>query len=367
MVQTVLRIFRHNNPNSTAPLISALVAVLLALQGCARLSIPAPDEPIRPLTEQAVPDSVISLPISFSVSSVMNSLGLSPGMDDPERDKRIAGKIRGFLQRQTNKKENLAQNPFLQQQVGKAWDSLQKPVQLNNGWQLFIRPQTVSLTPVAEDGETVRVIAGLVARPVLVSGGVAPAPQPLPSFSVSSAPTHSGFHVALRTELSFTELGNELTKRLKRRSFSREGNTVVVDGVRAYGSGNSVVVAADVSGSLQGTVYLSGRPDYDPDTRSLTLAGVDYTIETTQVLVKTADWLRHSGLRENLAKKTTWFAGDRIDQARTDLEQALNRSVNDQVSMSGTVKSVRPIAVGLTQTGLAAILEADGTIEMHVH
>jgi hypothetical protein len=367
MILLVFRMFRHYKARIGVSLTAAVVAVL-TLQGCAGLSIPAPDAPLQPLVEPAVRDSIISLPITLSVSSLMNNLGLPPAVEDPDRDRRIAGKIRGFLQRQANKNENIGQNTLVQQQIGKAWDVLQKPISLKSGWQLYIRPQAVSLTPVSEEGETVRVIAELLARPMLLAqGSPAPAPEPLPSFSLSSAPSGTGFHVALRIEVPYEQLGRELTERLRGKSFNAAGNTVVVDAVRAYGSGQTVVLAAAVSGSLHGTLYLQGRPVYDQQSEALTLAGVDYTIDTTNVLVRAADWIRHAGLREHIASKTTWYAGDRIDQAKSDLQRALNRTVNDRVSMSGTIERVRPVTVGVTATGVAAIVEADGSIEMHFY
>jgi hypothetical protein len=351
-------------------LLAAVIVAAGVLHGCARFNVPEPHAPLKPLIEPTVRDSTISLPITFSVSSLMNSLGLPPGSEDPERDSRIAGKIRGFLQRQTNRKDDLAQSPFLHQQVGKVWDMLQNPIRLKNGLLLFIRPKAVSLSPVAEEGETVRVVAGLVARPVLVSdAAAAPAPQPLPVFTMSPAPLAPGFHVALRTELSYEQLSRELTERLQGRSFTQAGHTVVVETMRVYGSGESVVLAAAVSGYRQGTVYLSGTPVYDPASQTLSLGGVDYTIGTRRVLNRMAAWILRSELQKNISSRTTWYVGDKIEQARADLEAALNRSVSDQVnaSMTGTVTSLRLIAVGMTERGIAAFLETDGSVEMHVY
>ena len=119
----------------------------IALAGCAGLSIPAPDATLKPLSEPLVPDSTIILPVSFSVSSIMN-IGNSAG---PRAG--IRGlQIRGFLQRQGLRKENLAQNPFIRQQVGRAWDSLQKPVRLKNDLSLFLQPRSVSLSALSEEG-----------------------------------------------------------------------------------------------------------------------------------------------------------------------------------------------------------------------
>ena len=100
---------------------------------------------------------------------------------------------------------------------------------------------------------------------------------------------------------------------------------------------------------------------------AFSLGNVDYSVDTAQVLVKAADWMLHSGLRETVAKRAVWHAGDTISQAQAELTKALNSSVNDQVSLTGTVESVRPEgAVGLTQTGIRVLLQAEGSLEIHL-
>ncbi len=298
----------------------------------------------------------------------MNSLGLPDlGGNDTERDKRIAGKIRGFFQRQTLKKENLAENPFLRQQIGKAWDALQKPIRLKDGWSLLLQPQSVSLSALSEESETVGLVAEVVGKPVLVAGPAAPTGlQALPAFSISDAPVDKGFHISLQTELPFDRLGEELTNRLKGKSYTAAGNTFSVKKVRVYGSGDSLVVGATLSGDIRGTVYLAGTPRYDPSSQEFSLGNLDYTLETRQALVRAADWMMHSDLRDAIAKKAAWNATDRIAQAKADLTTALNRTLNTQVSIRGTIESVRPSAIGFTQTGLSVFLEAAGSVEINV-
>ncbi len=337
----------------------------LLLAACAGLSIPAPDAPVKALPEPPVEKSVIAVPVKVPLDSILNDMGLSSG--EYGMGNRIAGSIRRFLQRQALKNETrIVKTHYVRALIGKTWDSLQNPIPLQNGLSLLLNPQAVSVSVLPEQNEDLQLIVGLTAKPKLVAGTPAPGRLPLPEVSIAPAPSRTGFHIALETELPFEVLGNELTRQLAGKVFARQGESVTVQKARAYGSGESVVIAMNIKGSLNGVVYLSGIPAYDPSTRSLTLRDLDYTLETNRVLAKAADWLRHAGLRESLQKKASWYVGDRIDAAKETISLALNRTVNSQMSVTGSIDALRPVSVGITKAALKAVLEADGTADIEI-
>ncbi len=343
---------------------------ILTLSGCAHFSIPAPSLPVKTLPEPAVENSTITLPVTISLVAIMNDLGLSASnnKEQDSHDNIIAGKIRRFLRRQASKKDNMiVQNIYARQLAGKAWGGLQNPIKLRNDLSLLLNPQAVSVSPLTEQGDNIQFVIGLVAKPKLVAGTVAPAkPQPFPAISISSPQPEAGFHMALESELSFDFLGNELTDRLKGRPFNARGKSFMLEKVKLYGSGESVVVAISISGSVKAVLYLSGIPAYDQSTNSLYLRNLEYTLETKNVLAKAAEWMLHTGLQESLAKRATWQMGERIDAAKDLLSNVLNRNLNRQIRLSGKIEDIRPVSVGITDSAIKAVLEADGAVEMQI-
>lgn len=342
------------------------------LFGCAHVTIPAPESPVISLQEPVIEDSTINLPIAVSMKSIFQNLGqaFSTGKehDRTDQERNITGKIQEFLQRQASKKDNnLLQNFYVRQMAGKAWEALQGPVKLKDDLFLLINPLAATISPLSGPDDTIRVVVGLVARPKIVAGPAPPATaQSLPTLTLAPAPPEKGFHIALESELSFEYLGNELTKKMGGRAYPANGEAIVIENVTLYGSGDAVVVAVRVKGAIRGTIYLTGAPLYDESARSFALHNLEYTVETKQVLVKAADWLLHSRLKDSLAERTTWFVGDRIDAARDLLANALNRKLNQHVGISGNIRSLRPVSVGITKDSIKAVLVADGTAELNV-
>ena len=356
----------------TAIFCSVFCLSVIQLAGCAGLSIPAPEYPVIPLGEPVIADSVINVPISISLKSVVSDLGRilpkSAGREAPDLDKMIGGKIQDFLRRQGSSSDSkLIQNRYLRQQVGKVWDALQVPIRLTGDLYLQLNPKAVSVSHPSAKGDTVSVVVALVAKPKLVAGAPAQVDvQALPELTIMPASSESGFHIELASELPFDFLSTELSKKLNGTAYTANGATIIMEQVELYASGRSVVLAATIKGAVEGTVYLTGIPAYDEATRLLSLENIEYTVETKQALVKAADWVLHSKLREGLAERARWPLGDRIDAVKTQLSAALNRPLNQQMSISGEIQTIRPTAVGITKNSIKAVLIADGTVSITI-
>lgn len=335
--------------------------LILIVSGCTGLKIPPPDAPVTPLPEPPIETSTLSVPVTLSLDNVLSDLGFEGSRD------RIGGSVRRFLKKQALKNETrLVQNKFVRQQLDRVWSAVQKTIPLENGLSLHLNPEALSVSTLPDQEENITLILGFKAKPRITAAGVAVVPRPLPEISIAPPPRDKGFHISLESELPFEQLSREMTDRLKGTILSGKDGTVTIEKVRVYGSGQSLVAAVDVKGSANGTVYLYGTPGYDPATRSLALRDADYTLETRDVLSRSADWLLHTGMQEKLARRAVWPIGDRIDTARESMSSALNKQVYDQVRIKGRITDLRPLFVGLTPTGIRAVLQADGNVDIQV-
>jgi hypothetical protein len=139
------------------------------------------------------------------------------------------------------------------------------------------------------------------------------------------------------------------------------GYNVQITGADVYGEGSQVVVKLTFTGDLTGTGYLKGTPFYDPGTRTLSFPDLDYTLETNDALLKTANWFAQGEVRDRLRERFTIDLAQRIDQMKQGLEGVLNRR-RGNVQLHGTVDELKLLGVYRLPNGdvFTAFLEAKG-------
>ncbi len=349
---------------------AACLILILSLSGCARLSIPAPDDPVTQLVQPAIEDSVITLPLTVQTKTAGLDRLLEGGGNESSHGS-ISGKIRKFLNKQATKLDDcLLQNEYIQLAAGWAWQALQSPLKLKEDYYLLLNPEALKLSLPAERSEISEgtfAVVELIAKPKIVAGK---APQVIsrstPSLTLEAVPQGKGFHLALETEISFAFISRELTERLKNKIYAMGNRSMKIEGIRVYASGDSAVLEVRISGDREGTLYLSGIPHYDAGTRKLVIRNLDYTVATKNILVKAADWMVHTELRARLEEQAQWPLGERIDEAGVLLTKALNREINRHIAISGTISRVQPVAIGLTMDSIKAVLAVDGAVKLKV-
>ena len=247
----------------------------------------------------------------------------------------------------------------------KAWDSLSAPINLAPDLWLLINPQAVSASNLNGTGNTVIETLSLTAKPEVISGTQPSATStPLPPLSQGSSANN--FHVSVKGTLNFDDATKTLSDKVVGRMYPISGHPVKIEKIDIYGTGQEVVAQVTVSGDLAATVFLVGKPTYNPDTGNFYIPDLDYSIETKNVLAKVADWFLHDEFKKSLQAETTWNLTGDLSKAKELLHDAINRRISSNVTLSGTVND--PIQPTITSTSSAFIITAtvDGTIAAHV-
>jgi len=89
-------------------------------------------------------------------------------------------------------------------------------------------------------------------------------------------------------------------------------------------------------------------------------------VESKELLPRVAEWLMGDQLRDELRGAAHFELADRIASIRGDVDQALNRNLGRSVRMSGGVDALRPLGVFVFSRSLAAVVAADGHVQIHV-
>jgi hypothetical protein len=101
-------------------------------------------------------------------------------------------------------------------------------------------------------------------------------------------------------KVPYATLNQVLDRTLSKQKLDLAGGNVKIKDVVVYGGGKSLILKADVSGAVNGTLYFRGHPAFDTLTNMVRVQDVDFDVVTKEHLFATADWLLHDHLRDTL-------------------------------------------------------------------
>lgn len=235
----------------------------------------------------------------------------------------------------------------LERQAEAVWKAIGSPLEIAPRVWLSLAPEAIALGPLSGEGQTASTSLILRARPSVVIG--TRPPTTLPALPRPSAlPAGSGIEVAFQTILPFDEAGRLLETQFAQASRTRKEHPIEISNVvLAGGADDEVIVRANaafdqpLAGRYEGPITLRGRPAWDPASQTIFIADLDYSLDDPGVRSRIADFVIHSQFRSRLQDAARWPAGPRIEHLRRQIDAALNRSLNANVTMSGRIDSIR--------------------------
>jgi len=259
----------------------------------------------------------------------------------------------------------------LKSDAEKVWRLVQEPMLINDEYKawLTLTPKTLYAGPFNGQNNTITLPVGLAvqARSTL---GAKPAPAPLPNLPplTLQAPPKQGFGVNLLCQIPWAEARRLALKQITGQIFTFEGGrTLQITNLELYGQGKDMVIGASITGSLDGKVYLRGTPVFDPKTESVTLAGADFDIETSNKLAKAANWTMHGKLQRKMQPFLTFSIADQLKNGRDMIQKSLaSNALRPDVKLAGTLDALAPGNIFVTTEGLEVDVTASGKVSLTI-
>jgi hypothetical protein len=233
----------------------------------------------------------------------------------------------------------------LKTQVAQVWNRAQKPVLLDKNYSAWLKltPQSVMLYPLYAQNNRVKLSVGISTFAEMVIGPepAAPAPLPLPPLKLVST-FDKTFRIALNADLFYKDLRSILSNLLLNRQFDSGDKSIIIKDIDLYGNGNKLVVKLLTQGSLDGTIYLTARPTFNPATKVFSVEDVDFDMQTQSLLLNTADWFLHGTIRGMIQDKLNMNLTDQLDKSRRMAAKALERvPLAEHVYLRGDIKNLK--------------------------
>ena len=231
----------------------------------------------------------------------------------------------------------------LKPQFQKIWHQLNTPYNVNGyGW-LQINPQKVRLNQLYGVGDKLNINIGLAAKPVV---RFEKPNNPLSAIpDITSFSRTPGFNINVDAVLNYDSLSNILNKQIvgKEYSFSKAfiKKKFIFKECRLMGSNSDrLIIEVNFTGTDNGVFYLTAKPIYDPASKTLSLANVEFDIKTRDALLKTADWLFSRKITSEIEKTAKYDLTAMMADASATIGQQLNRDFIKGVKGNGKIASM---------------------------
>ncbi len=166
------------------------------------------------------------------------------------------------------------------------WKTLQRPISLGPNLWMLVHPMVPRVSPLNGSGSQMTLSVGLVAKPqIFIQGQAPPATQgDLPPLQL--VPASNRFHIALDGHLSYQSATSLAAAALVGQEFKFGRYKVKIKEARVFGSDRRLVLELTVTGSVKGTVYLIGTPEYVSDAQGerIIVPDLDFTVATVACL-----------------------------------------------------------------------------------
>jgi hypothetical protein len=245
-----------------------------------------------------------------------------------------------------------------------AWQKLQEPFEFASSQWLVFNPRAAQVSPITSNGKlSVKASVNLTMEPRIVTGSKpVEGRSPLPSLKMTPVPLE-GFHLALPVTIDYGRINQRLEQDMLGQEFKTPlGDRVKVEGVQLYGSGDKLILAIRVSGGVNGNLYATGLPVFDEAMGVLRFTDLDFTVDTRNVLVHSANWMFHEDILSSIKSQAVIDLSGQLQTLRSRLATALTRDLGPGVSLESEVARLRPRGIYPAAGGVEVHMIAEGSM-----
>lgn len=158
-----------------------------------------------------------------------------------------------------------------------------------------------------------------------------------------------------------------MQKNFAGQKFESGGKAVTVNKIDLWGKEGKMIVAVNLSGSVNGDFYLSGVPAYNPTTKEIYLDQVDFVLDSKSKLLKIGGWLAQGIIIKKLGDACKFSIADQLAEGEKSMASYLtNYEPMKGVKVNGKLGQITPNKVILTPNAIVAMVVATGKVAVSI-
>ena len=166
---------------------------------------------------------------------------------------------------------------------------------------------------------------------------------------------------------TFAEAAKIMNKNFAGQEFGSGSKKVTVQKVDIWHKNDKMVIALDVIGTVNGTIYLTGFPQYNEQTKEIFFDKLDYALDTKNKLMRTANWLAQGLVLRKIQESCRYSIVPNLEEGKQTMANYLkNYSPMPGVFVNGKMDNLQFQKVQLTNKAIIAFIKVNGTVNVAV-
>ncbi len=261
--------------------------------------------------------------------------------------------------------QQLQQRFALKEYASLALDSIQQPFYVSEDYDawLAIRPSRIAMAPLLTHRNYINTTLLLEARMEVTAGGSTDLPDPVAQLPMLEEEPISGegFQLFFQTSIPYSMVEAKARESFIGQEYTDGKKKVRVEDIEVFGHKNELAIHARLSGDYDGSIYLTGKPVYNPDRQQLELDHLDFELTSRQFLQKTLAWLLKRNFKKRLRESLYYPAGAEMTALHQSLQSQMSQLVqHPNLQLQGAAEDLTIRQIFVERQHLLLVVEASG-------
>ena len=166
---------------------------------------------------------------------------------------------------------------------------------------------------------------------------------------------------------TYQEATKIILKNFQGQEFGEGKKKVTVQNLAIWHKEGKMVIALDLLGSVNGTIYLSGFPQYNEATKEIYFDQLDYVLDTKSKILRSANWLASSYILKKIREACRYSISPNLEEGKqTMLTYTKNYSPMPGVFINGNIDDIEFKKIQLTNKAIIAFLNINGKVNVTI-
>lgn len=166
---------------------------------------------------------------------------------------------------------------------------------------------------------------------------------------------------------TYADASKIMTKNFAGQEFDSGSKKVKVQNVGIWHKNGKMVIALDLLGTVNGTIYLTGFPQYNEQTKEVYFDKLDYALDTKNKLMRTANWLAQGLVLRKIQESCRYSIVPNLEEGKQNIAAYLkNYSPMPGVFVNGKMEDIQFDKIQLTNKAIIAFIKINGKVNVSV-